>query len=101
MELKRCWLPADQGGAPGKPTAHGFEQHKLTRLMRPSLTAVASASGTEAADVLPCSATVEIDLGGRDAQFTGGPVQNALVGLVRHEPVDVGDLQSRPLRRTP
>ena len=36
---------------------------------------------------------------GINSQLLGGAVQDALVGLVRHEPVDVGDLNPGGLRR--
>ena len=54
-----------------------------------------SASGTEAAEVLPCSATVEITFSGGMPSLRAGAVENALVGLMGHEPVDLRDLPPR------
>ncbi len=56
--------------------------------MRPSPTASVSASGTEAAEVLAWRSTV-YDLFGRDVQLFAGTFDDAAVGLVRHEPVEV------------
>ncbi len=59
------------------------------RLMRPSATAAVSASGIEAAEVLPCWSTVVTTFSGAMPSFLARIVDDALVGLVRHEPVDV------------
>ena len=69
------------------------------RLMRPSATAVASARGTEAAEVLPCRATVETTFCGVDVQLLGRAVEDSLIGLVGHEPVDFRHGNARRLRR--
>ena len=58
--------------------------------MRRSATASASASGIEAAEVLPWRSTVVTILPGGNAEFMGRTVDDALIGLVRDEPVDVG-----------
>ena len=65
--------------------------------MRPSSTPWASARGIEAAEVLACSATVEITRERVDADALGHAVEDALIGLVGNEPVDVGDLDPRDL----
>ncbi len=63
-------LPAQQGSAPGEP-APPWPRAAPDRpvLMRPSLTAVTKASGTEAAEVLPCSAMVETTFSGGNAEL--------------------------------
>ena len=63
-------------------------------LMRPSRTPWSSASGIEAAEVLACSVDGGDHLGLVDAQPVGDALQDALVGLVRDEPVDLGDLDA-------
>ena len=80
----------DDGGAPGEAAAHRLE-HDADRpcLIRPSRTAASSASGTEAAEVLACWSTVTITLRRIEAELPRGGVEDALVGLVRHHPVDL------------
>ena len=65
--------------------------------MRRSATASASASGIEAADVLPCRSTVVTILAGRNAELMRRTVDDPLVGLMRNEPIDVGDGVARRL----
>ena len=43
----------------------------------------------EAADVLPCSCTVRMTFFHVQTQVFGGGVDDAFIGLVRHEPVDL------------
>ena len=50
---------------------------------------MSSASGTEAAEVLACWSTVTITLRRIEAELPRGGVEDALVGLVRHHPVDL------------
>ena len=84
-----------------KPPPMASSSTRSPFLMRPSLTATLSASGIEAAEVLPCWSTVDDHLLRRDAELAGGVVDDALVGLVRHEPVDVGRGGSRWRGRHP
>ena len=72
-----------------KPPPIASSSTRSPRLMRPSVTATQSASGIEAADVLPWRSTRHHDLLRRDAELVRRGVDDALVGLVRHEPVDV------------
>ena len=65
------------------------------RLIRPSLTAVSSASGTDAADVLACSVDGDHHFFRRKAELPRGRVEDSRIGLVRHDPVDVGGGQAR------
>ena len=58
-------------------------------LMRPSAMPAQSASGIEAAEVLPCLSTVMTTLAGSMPSLMRRAVDDALVGLVRHEPVEV------------
>ena len=60
------------------------------RLIVPSRTASSSASGIDAADVLPCSSTVTISLSSGSFSFLRRALHDADVGLVRDQPVDVG-----------
>ena len=48
-----------------------------------------SASGIDAADVLPCLSQCHHDLLGRDAKLLGDAVENALVGLMRNKEIDL------------
>ena len=48
-----------------------------------------SASGIDAADVLPCLSSVITILSGANAELLGDAVENALVGLMRHEQIDL------------
>ena len=72
-----------------KPPPIASSMTRCPGLMRPSATATSSASGMEAAEVLPCRSTVETTLSVGDAELPGARVDDPLIGLVRHEPVDV------------
>ena len=64
-------------------------------LMRPSPTASSSASGIEAAEVLACRSTVTTICSGGRPSLRPIAVDDALVGLVRHQPVDVARRSAR------
>ena len=57
--------------------------------MRPSRTATSSASGTEAAEVLPCLLTVTTTWSIDIFKLARGCRDDADIGLVRHQPVDI------------
>jgi hypothetical protein len=63
--------------------------------MRPSRTAVSSASGIDAAEVLPCEATVITMLFHRQVEASRRGLQDADVGLMRHQPVQRRHRQTR------
>ena len=81
--------PADQRGAPGEAAAHRLDHHEIAGLDAAVLDRDARASGIEAAEVLPCLSTVTTTFSRANAKLVGGGVDDAPVGLMRHEPVDV------------
>ena len=60
----RAASPAQQHRAPGEAAAHGFQQHQIALLDAAVGTATDSASGIEAAEVLPCRSTVTTTFSG-------------------------------------
>ena len=60
------------------------------RLILPARTASSSASGIDAAEVLPCSVDRDDQLLERQLQLLRRALHDADVGLVRNQPVDVG-----------
>ena len=92
MQSAESRLKPQDAGAPGQAAAHGLQQQQVARLDAAVLRRPASrASGIEAAEVLACSATVEITLSSSMPSRLADALEDALVGLVRDEPVDVGD----------
>ena len=81
-----------------KPPPIASSTIRSPRLIRPSLTAVSSASGTDAAEVLACWSTVTMTFSGGRPSFLRGGVEDARVRLVRHDPVDVVRGQSGRLQ---
>ena len=86
----RLQLPADQRRAPGEAAAHGVGAHEVPGRMRPSSTASASASGIEAAEVLAWRSTVTTTFSAGSCEPLADGVDDPPVGLVRHQPVEVG-----------
>ncbi len=77
-----------------RPPPSASSSTRSPRLMRPSRHASASASGTEAADVLACRSTVTTTRSCASPSLRAHRVDDALVGLMRHQPVDIAPGQA-------
>ena len=88
--ISRSETPPQQHRPDGEPGADRREQHQLPFFSRPDATASFSASGIVAAVVLPNRSMLMITFSGVDAELFGRRLDDAAVGLVRHEQIEIG-----------
>src|SRR5690348_8532415 len=87
-------LPADQARAPGKPTAHRLEQDQLTGADSSCL------GGFRERQRHGCRRGIGMAVDGNDhlvaaeAEFFAHRIDDAAIGLMRHQPIDIARLQT-------
>ena len=82
--------PAKQDGTDGKPAPTEASRTRLPFFRRPSATASASARGIVPAVVLPYFSILMTTFSSRQAKPLGGRHDDAAIGLMRHEQIDIG-----------
>ena len=81
--------PAHQRRPPGKAASHRLEQHQIAAFDASILHGDIERERNRGGGRVSVAVDSRHDLLGRDAELVRGAVDDALVGLMRHEPVEI------------
>src|SRR5262245_57714268 len=87
-------LPPDQRRAPGEAAAHRLEHHQIAALDAAIGDRVGERQRNRCGRGVAVAVERKHDLFGRKAELASDAVDDPLVGLMRHEPVDVVRLEA-------
>src|ERR1700692_2632743 len=90
-ELTKGGPPAQEGRTPSEPPAHGLHEDQIAPFDPPVADRDRQGKRHGRRGGIAVLGDGRNHLPGRYVQFARSAVENALVGLVRYEPVDVGD----------